>query len=171
MNALARRGCTILLAATLSLVPTASGAEAEDGAGEGHHPLHVFLFYVPNRIFDTLDVFRARVRVGPGIAVGARATEVADVFLGTYTTLYTGIPGPRGKPVPSLPIGFEANHGLEVSVADASTGLGFAPEYGLLEVGAGAQAVLVGFDLGVDPLELLDLLVGIVGLDIVGDDL
>src|SRR5262245_39031928 len=37
---------------------------------------HKLLWYIPNRISDVLDIVRARVRVGPGLEVGARVTEL-----------------------------------------------------------------------------------------------
>ncbi len=143
--------------------------EAEE---EVHDPsvAHQVIFYLPNRVFDLLDVVRARVRLGPGIAVGARATEFVDVYLGSYNSVYVGLPGPRGRRVPRLPIGVEGNHGVEVSVADATTGFGFAPDYGVAEFGAGAQVALIGVDLGIDPLELADFFGGIFGFDLLEDD-
>jgi hypothetical protein len=152
--------------------PDATQAEAEPAQGEERHGIgHRLLFYLPNRVFDLLDVVRARVRVGPGIAVGVRATELADVNLGAYTTLYAGLPGPRGKPRISLPVGMEVYAGAEVSVLDASTEESrFSPSYGPAEVGLGFQAAILGLDLGVEPWDLLDLALGLVLLDPNGDD-
>ena len=74
--------------------------EVEEEAPHDPSVGHKILFYLPNRVLDLLDVVRARVRIGPGIAVGARATEFVDVFLGSYTSLYvrpwrTSCPGGR----------------------------------------------------------------------------
>ncbi len=143
----------------------------EDEARDRPGPIHQIVFWIPNRVLDLFDVVRARVRLGPGIAVGARATELVDVYLGSYTSVYVGLPGPRGRRVPRLPVGVEGNHGIEVSVADGTTGFGFAPDYGPAEIGAGAQVALVGFDLGIEPLELVDFVVGFVGIDLREDDL
>ena len=38
---------------------------------------HVALWYIPNRISDLLDIVRARLRLGPGLEVGARFTDAA----------------------------------------------------------------------------------------------
>ncbi len=132
--------------------------------------LHGVVTYVPNRVLDVLDIVRARVRVGPGLAVGARATEAADVYAGSYWTLYAGLPGPRGRRLPRLPVGIETRTGVEVSVADASTGLGFAPDYGVAEFGAGFQLLGVGMDVGIDPLEIFDLVAGFFFFDPRDDD-
>jgi hypothetical protein len=143
-------------------------AHADEARSRGL--VHRVLTYVPSRLFDVVDLVRARVRVGPGIAVGGRVTRAGDAYLGTYWTVYAGLPGPRGRVMPRLPVGLEARTGAAVSFADASTGLGTAPEYGVAEVGLGLQAALVGFEVGVEPWELIDLLAGFVLLDPAGDD-
>ena len=156
--------------------PEQEAAQAETRAEpeeekEGHGIGHRLLFYLPNRVFDVFDLVRARVRVGPGLAVGVRATELADVNLGAYTTLYAGLPGPRGKPRIPLPIGLEVFAGAEVSVLDASTEEGpFSPNYGPTEVGLGFQAAILGLDLGIEPWDFVDLALGLVLLDPNGDD-
>ena len=128
------------------------------------------LFYIPNRIFDVFDIVRARVRIGPGIAIGARATDFLDAYIGTYATLFVGIHGPRGEPSIPWPIGFESKSGVEASVLDGTADGGVGPNYGKLEFGVSLQALLVGFDVGVDPLEILDLIAGLVTIDLTGDD-
>lgn len=177
----------LLLGLTLALAATPTWADHHRHAHEHEHhdegmedeeetrdrpgPLHQIVFWIPNRVLDLFDVVRARVRLGPGIAVGARATELVDVYIGSYTSVYIGLPGPRGRRVPRLPVGVEGNHGIEVSVADGTTGFGFAPDYGPAEIGAGAQVALIGFDIGIEPLELVDFVVGFVGIDLREDDL
>lgn len=41
---------------------------------------HEVALYLPNRIFDLLDIFRVRVRLGPGISVGVRASKHVQFF-------------------------------------------------------------------------------------------
>ncbi len=137
-------------------------------ADEGHGVLHHVLLYIPNRIFDVFDVVRARVRLGPGIQVGVRATDAIDVNLGTYAAVWVGLHGPRLEPAIPWPVGLETFTGAEISVAEASIEGGV--QYGPVEFGAGFQALLVGVDIGVEPLELLDLVTGFVFIDLVGDD-
>ena len=86
--------------------------------------------YIPNRVFDVLDIVRARVRLGPGVAIGVRATEYADLFAGTYATVYAGLPGPRNRKIPRLPVGVESKTGLEASVADLTVEGPIGPDYG-----------------------------------------
>jgi hypothetical protein len=132
---------------------------------------HPVLMYIPNRIFDALDLVRLRVRVGPGLTVQARATDALDVVLGAHATVFAGVPGPRGRPRINLPVGVETFAGAEVSVVGSKTEQGWSkPYYGHLEVGAGFQAAILGLDLGIDPLEILDFAAGILFLDLLDDD-
>ena len=174
-----------VLLCVLLVAPAARAADADAAAPEGAQPQeaepeeekeghgigHRLFLYLPNRVFDVFDLVRARVRVGPGLALGVRATELADLNLGAYTTLYAGLPGPRGKPRIPLPIGLEVYAGAEVSVLDASTEEApFSPSYGPTEVGLGFQAALLGLDLGIEPCDFVDLALGFVLLDPNGDD-
>jgi hypothetical protein len=132
---------------------------------------HPVLMYIPNRIFDILDLVRLRVRVGPGLTVQARATDAVDVVLGAHATIFAGLPGPRGRPRINLPLGVETFAGAEASVVGNKTEEGWSkPYYGHLEVGAGFQAAILGLDLGIDPLEIFDFAAGIVFLDLLDDD-
>jgi len=129
------------------------------------------LMYIPDRVLDLFDIVRARVRLGPGFAVGARATEYADVFVGAYASVYIGLPGPRGRRFPRLPVGLESKTGAEVSVADVTVEGGLGPDYGMTEFGFGGQLGLIGFDVGIDPGEILDFVLGLFTIDIMDDDL
>ena len=53
------------------------------------------LKYLPNRLFDLTDIVRMQVRVGPGWALGARATAFVPLFIGGYNATWVGMPGPR----------------------------------------------------------------------------
>ncbi len=128
------------------------------------------VMYIPNRVLDVFDMVRARVRLGPGFAIGARATEYADVFIGFYTSLYIGLPGPRGRSFPRLPVGLESKSGAEVSVADITLEAGMSPDYGMTECGAGFHLGLIGVDVGVDPFEIVDFVVGLFTFDPMDDD-
>lgn len=152
--------------------PTAWAAESNGrDEAEGHSTLHTVLCYLPNRLLDLTDIFRARVRVGPGVAVGARATEVASGFVGSYASVYAGLPGPRGRSFPKSPIGLESHNGATVSLADATADGGIGPDYGATEIGLGAQLGIIGFDFGIDPLEAVDFVTGIFTVDIQDDDI
>ena len=147
--------------------PQREEAEAEEQDEE--RSTHPILFYLPNRVFDLLDVVRARARVGPGVAVSARATKPVSVTAGFYASLFAGLPGPRGRAKIPWPVGMENYAGADVSVIGISTE-GFGPNYGVGEVGAGVQAGLFGIDVGIDPVEILDLVLGFVFIDFMDDD-
>ncbi len=147
--------------------PSAQTPPPSEENGVGHR----VLLWLPNRIFDVLDIVRARLRVGPGFSVGARATELVDVNVGGHATLFVGVPGPRGKPRIQLPFGLESFAGVEVSVADLTQEEDdHAPHYGLAEFGAGFQLLIIGIDIGVEPFEAFDFLAGIFLFDPIGDD-
>lgn len=152
-------------------VPYGATAAEEAEATEPHGVFHKVVMYLPNRVLDVFDIVRLRVRVGPGVAAGVRATEVASAFAGSYASVYVGLPGPRNRPLPKLPVGVESRSGLQVSLLDASATGGVGPDYGPAEIGAGVQAIMVGFDVGVDPLEILDLAAGFLFIDLRNDDL
>ena len=147
----------------------AEAQEEQQAEQEEERNKHPILFYLPNRIFDVLDVARARVRVGPGVGVSARVTKPASVAVGFYASIFAGLPGPRGGAKIPFPIGVENYAGADVSVMGVSTE-GFGPNYGVGEVGAGVQAGLFGIDVGIDPVEILDLVLGFVFIDFMDDD-
>ena len=153
----------VLMLAIVLSTPLAARAQGEEAPLEEEAPPSVarrVLTYLPNRVFDLLDVVRLRARLGRGLALSLRASEWADFYLGSYATLYAGLPGPRGRVLPRLPAGLESRSGVEVSAVDATLGGPLAPDYGLYEIGAGVQLTLVGFDVGVEPFEFLDFLAG-----------
>ena len=132
---------------------------------------HKILLYIPNRIFDLLDIVRARVRVGPGIGVGVRVTKPLQLFVGTYTSVFAGLPGPRQDAEIPIPVGLESHNGADISLLEMSVDGGIGPDYSPAEIGVSAQVLIVGADIGFDPLEIVDFAAGLVFLDLVGDDL
>jgi len=178
MRTAARRllSLSVALIVSSALAPSALRAdEARDdqiikNARENRGLGEVLLFYLPNRIFDVLDLVRLRARVGPGIAVRARATEGIDVGVGSYASVFLGLPGPRCEVEVPLPVGPETYSGIELGPGDAEVSGGYSPDYSDTEFGVSAQLVLVGADIGVDPFEALDLVTGLLLIDLRGDD-
>jgi len=169
----------ILMAGLLSLfICGQASAQSSDAAGEqpasesaGKSLGHRLVYWIPNRIFDLLDIARLRARVGPGLTVGARVTEAVDVMVGAHETIYVGLHGPRSRPQIPWPVGFERYAGAEVSVASVGSDEGaLAPQYGPAEIGLGTQILIVGFDIGIEPLDVLDFALGLLTLDPKGDD-
>ena len=129
------------------------------------------VMFVPDRLFDLMDIVRLRARVGPGVAVGARVSKYVQAYLGSYFALYAGLPGPRSEAKVPLPIGVETLNGLKLSVLDATATTCFDPSYTSTEIGVSAHLAVVGVDLGIDPIEIVDFFGGFIGADIREDDL
>jgi hypothetical protein len=145
--------------------------EVQDNSDEPS-PIGAVLMYLPNRIFDLFDIVRLRAKVGPGFGLGMRITEPVSVYLGSHASVYAGLPGPRQEPEIPIPVGVETHSGLTLSVWDATFDAGgVGPEYSPTEIGVNAHLLLVGADVTVDPVEIVDFLFGVFGVDISGDDL
>lgn len=123
--------------------------------------------YLPNRIFDVLDIVRLRLRVGPGLSAGVCATEAAEVFVGYHDSVYGGLPGPRGKPqIPRL-LGIEKRSGTKLSVIDLSESNLHNDPLGL---GIQGQLGIIGLNIAVNFFEVLDVVTGFALIDIAKDD-
>jgi hypothetical protein len=163
---------SVLLAETTndSLHTDSAVIVTEESNDEGHSFAHKALMYLPNRVLDIFDIFRVRVRVGPGIGVGVRVTDAISLKASSYTSIYAGLPGPRRKPSIKSPIGIEIYNGLGLSYLTIETE-NYGPHYSGTEIGLDLQAALLGIAVAVDPLEILDFVTGIVGIEVVEDDL
>lgn len=128
------------------------------------------LWYVPNRCMDLLDIFRFRVRIGPGLAAGVRVTDFGAFYIGDYYSLYGGLPGPRNPHYLRLPAGAERLKGIVFCGVNATDDTPYGPGYGPTEVDVGIHLGVVGLDAGVDPLEFADFLSGFFFFDLEGDD-
>lgn len=135
-----------------------------------HSLAHKVLLYIPNRILDVFDIFRVRARVGPGFALGVRATEIVQLYLGSYVSVWAGLPGPRLEPRIPIPAGLESLNGSSVSLLNGTFTTNAEPEYSPTEFGLSLQALVVGVDIGIDPVEFLDLISGLVMFDARKDD-
>lgn len=165
----------LFIAALLLVLPVPAFAESSESPRDDfdvRHPvLHKVVFYLPNRVFDLVDIVRLRARVGPGVSAGVRVTDFADLYLGAYTSVYAGLPGPRNEPKLPWIVGIENRAGAEISVLEGVEEGRFGPNYGRSEIGASAQAILVGGSIGIDPIEIVDFALGILTLDLRDDDL
>ncbi len=132
---------------------------------------HFLLMYIPNRIFDVMDIVRARAAIGPGVALGVRLTDVADAWAGIESTTWVGLPGPRCEPKVALPVGLQSRAGAELSLLKTVAATDDASNYRMDEIGAHVHLLLVGAEVGVSIGEALDAVFGILGIDIFKDDL
>ena len=162
-----KKSCMVLIILLTGLCTLAQmGRPAPVEAGV----IGAIVFYVPNRVFDLMDIVRLRFRVGPGISAGVRCTRPLSAFVGLHSTVFVGLPGPRGPKrinrIP-FPFGLDLRAGAQVSLADASSG---TPYYDPLEVGFEVQPLLVGVNVGIGVFEIFDFFTGLVFIDLVGDD-
>ena len=128
------------------------------------------LWYVPNRVLDLLDIVRLRLRIGPGLAVNFRITDVGAFYIGNYNSVYAGLPGPR-HPYPIRPYaGFESLNGIVLAGVDATDNTPHGPQYGAAESDLGLHLLLVGAETGLDAVEIGDFLGGWFGFDPMEDD-
>ena len=149
--------------------PAAAGETARPGRDRS--AIWAILMYVPNRVFDIVDILRLRARVGPGFGIGARVTTAAEVYLGSYVSVWAGLPGPRMEPQLPIPLGLESYNGAALSLAKGTFSGGMGPDYSPTECGASLHLLLIGLDLELDPIEVADFITGIIGIDIRKDDL
>ena len=151
----------VLLTGFFLCAQAVSPGEADAGLFEK------IIFYVPNRVFDLFDIFRFRIRVGPGLSAGVRATKPASVLFGRHRTVYCGLPGSRGSSTLPLPVGFESASGPQISAADMG---GSNTHYGMFEVGLECQVFIIGFNIGIDFFEIADFAAGLFTMDPADDD-
>lgn len=156
----------LLLAAGCHAAPSRRAAPSPRDEGAGH----AVLWYLPNRLFDLGDVVRARLRLGPGLALGLRATRHLDLHLGAEASAWIGLPGPRGEPAVNLPGGVEWRTG-PFNVFGIDDYPEVRPYDAPWQLGLGAHLLLVGVDLALAPTEAWDALVGLAAFDPKGDDL
>ncbi len=159
-----KKSCVVLIVLLVGLCTLAqmgSPARAEAGV------ITSIVCYIPNRVFDLMDIFRVRVRVGPGISAGFRATTLLSGYLGLHSSVYAGLPGPRGKKEIPWPVGLDVRGGAQVSLADATAG---GPYYDPLEFGFEVQPLIVGVNVGIGVFEILDFITGFVFIDLSDDD-
>lgn len=131
---------------------------------------HKILMYIPNRLIDLVDIFRLRVRVGPGAAVHVRATEYLNGYAGTYSSVYVGLPGPRESTALRRFAGREQLKGLMMVGVDATDETPHHPGYSDSEFNLGLHVLLVGAEAGIDPVEIGDFFAGFLLFDPKGDD-
>jgi len=160
------------LATGCATTNTAHEVDAFDAPGQAkeHGVGHKIIWYVPNRFLDLVDIFRLRLRVGPGLAVNARLTEHADAYIGTYYAGFVGLPGPRMAPDIRYPAGLEYEKGIMLLGVDATDDLPHEPDYSPTEIVMGLHLLLLGADIGLDPVELGDFFSGWIMIDLREDD-
>jgi len=146
---------------------TVASVEDSDSPGIGHK----LLFYIPNRALDLIDIIRLRLRVGPGISAGVRATERLAFYGGKHRTVYVGLPGPRAPKKFVSPVGLESVKGMVFAGVDATDDSKHPPGYSESEIALGVQVLIAGGEAGIDFVEIADFFTGLILIDLRKDDL
>jgi len=133
-----------------------------NGQSTGNSLLDIVLYYVPNRVLDAVDIGRASIGIGCGFGFNVRATELAEIGYGQYSTTRFGMKG-RVMPVYDEKID-EAGFGF----------LGYVN--GCLqrdpsEVGADLHLGVIGVQAAVSLVEAVDFVAGFALIDLQCDDL
>jgi hypothetical protein len=145
--------------------------------------------YLPDRLLDVLDLLTLRLSVGPQFGFRARATHAlrADLYAGTTvgagigqkhfagidaeSTVDVGL-GPVGpKVIGAFKVGTNVDIGGGVSVLQLPTNQLYDNYQDYWGIGGGVGLLLVGLDAEVHPFEIGDFLAGLVGADLLRDDL
>ena len=151
-----------------ALLWAAPGVRAESAEAPGL--VSRVAWFLPNRVMDAVDVFRARVKLGPGLGAGARITDALSFYGGRSHAYFVGLPGPRGELGTRPPWGREDTRGLVVMGLDATDDLPYSPMYEFSESGFSLHLLLAGAEVTVSPVEFWDFAAGWVGADPSGDD-
>ncbi len=164
--------CAALAPGLVRAEPTESVPTPEPPEAVVKHSLgHKLLLYIPNRVLDVFDCVRARLRVGPGWAMGMRATDRVSFFGGDYRSIYVGLPGPRAPKKFKSPVGYEGLKGIIFMGVDATDVTCHPPEYSVSELEGSIHVLIAGADVGFDFWELADFFTGLVLIDLRKDDL
>lgn len=163
---------TFVLAIGLGALLASSVSADEMGSGShrvrNHSLAGEVLLYLPNRILDIFDLFRARAKLGAGLSATAHAGK-SGWDAGHHDGVYVGMPGGRNRTTPKLPLGFESDPGSPPGDA-LFPGPETGPDRADTEVGVGGFLGLVGVELGVDYMEWVDFFGGFILMDPKHDD-
>jgi hypothetical protein len=159
----------VVLAAALALPACASMAAppAEDDGGPGAVEVgHAVVMYLPNRVVDLFDVLRFGVNLGPGVGIQAKATDPVQVTWMTRASVGVGFQSFRHVP------GYAATEtAAALGPAGAEAGLGLGWHQSPTDLRLEVHPAIAGAHVAVDPVEILDFVLGFFTVDIREDDL
>ncbi|MHC4820625.1 MAG: hypothetical protein ACYTDX_02755 [Planctomycetota bacterium] len=124
------------------------------------------VLWLPNRVLDLFDIAKAGVNAGPGIGVNAKATDFAQGMFLNRTSVGVGLQTLRSLPAYA---GVESAVGAGPLGVDMTAGLGW--DHSPTDVRLEVHPVLAGAHVAVDPVAIVDFILGIFTIDISDDDL
>ncbi len=146
--------------------PSPAAEESETSSeGDVGSVLGTILLYLPNRVFDLVEIVRVGANVGPGIGVDAEVTQWVRAGTMSRTTVGLGYQGLRRMPLSASSENYIA---LGPLAADATAGPSWYRGPG--DVRAEVHALLVGVHAAVDVWGIFDFVVGLAGFDPEEDD-
>ncbi len=148
------------------------------------------LLYIPDRVCDALDVVSADVNVGPGVFVDVHATRALQVAAGGRATFGIGLHEERSIGLQTRSdaslnlicfgaqgsmVGRAGTSGMRSSSESAAGIMGpkdqlFQENYDYWAIGSGVNVGLVGVEVDLHPLELVDFFCGFFFIDFLHDD-
>jgi hypothetical protein len=152
----------LALLAAASLVPSGARADEHDDRSFAASAL----LYLPNRLLDLGDLFRFGIDAGPGLGFDLQATRLVQVKLLSRFSVGVGYQTLRHLPVKASA---DAAFGIGPIGGSPAGGLGWyrSPSDVRLEF----HLLILGAHVAVDPVEWVDLPLGLFGLDPADDDL
>ncbi len=121
------------------------------------------LLYLPNRLFDLVEIFRFGVNVGPGIGIDAEATGALRAAVMTRGSVGVGYQGLR-----HFPVSLGVDTYIAVGPLDPGLRMGwYRSEY---DIRVEPHLVLVGFHAAIDLLAIGDFFAGWLMYDLEEDD-
>lgn len=121
--------------------------------------------YLPNRVMDLFDVVRFGVNLGPGLGAQVKATDPLQVTSISRTSVGIGLQSLRHLPV--MAAAEDTTDGCVAGPgADESLKWFRSPTDLRVEV----HPLVAGAHVAVDPVEIVDFVLGLVGIDVKDDD-
>ncbi len=124
------------------------------------------IMWLPNRVLDLFDIAKAGVNAGPGIGVNAKATDLAQGMFLNRTSVGVGLQTLRSLPAYA---GVESAVGAGPLGVDMTAGRGW--DHATTDIRLEVHPVLAGAHVAVDPVAIVDFVLGIFTIDISDDDL
>ncbi|RMD79791.1 MAG: hypothetical protein D6820_07695 [Lentisphaerae bacterium] len=148
------------------------------------------LLYIPDRIFDALDIVTADVNIGPGVYAEGHVTRMLQVGGGGKATLGIGLHTQRSLGLENLDAGgihlllfgmegaWMAKVGTSGVFSGGAGNVGiqgpkdeiYQKVYDYWGIGGSVNAGLVGAKVEFHPLQLFDFILGFIGVDFLHDD-